>query len=120
MILARELPDETDDNGKNIYKSIKEKVGEDFKLLEEEDLITLYNKIDKGYDRMALSVMFPYMIPDNCSDLVSLIFKDLLYCVNSETNKLKKYYEIKRSEVQSVLFDKIDEYARLLILSGRA
>ena len=74
----------------------REEYGEDlekyvkngYKLLNSEDCKILNEILFKGYVSNAVSVMFPYMIPDNASDIASLMFGELLYKENTSTNKL--------------------------------
>ena len=108
-------------NGKNVdySKKTEETLNKSFKILTKDDLETLFNKIDTGFDDLTLSVAFPYMIPDNCSDLASLILKNLLYAENEETNKPFKYYKIKECKNLMDTYKNIDRYAKELISSGK-
>ena len=121
LLLSRDFPnpDGLDDTGINYNQKLNEAMDKNFKLLTKDDLETLFNKIDTGYDDLTLSVAFPYMIPDNCSDLASLILKNLLYVENEETNKPFKYYQIKDNEGMIDAYREIDYNAKELISSGR-
>ena len=122
LLLERQYPDNEDSDDDKLNEQIQETIKKDFRILTEKDLYTIFNKIDKGgYGGLRLSVMFPYMIPDNSTDLASLLFKNLLYYENSETNKpLSKMYDCNRQEnVVKTKCEQIDEYAQTLISSGK-
>lgn len=89
-----------------------------YRLLDIEDIKILNEILYKGYSSNALCVVFPYMIPDNSSDIASLLFGTLLYRNNRTTNKLygfladkqmqrakeyKAYKEIQNEACKSIL-----------------
>lgn len=72
------------------------KYAKNYKVLNSEDLKILNDVLYKGYVSNGLCVMFPYMIPDNASDLASLLLGDLLYINNDKTNKLRLFLFFRR------------------------
>lgn len=60
---------------------------ENFELISPEDFAFLYESLIKGYKNNSLSCIFPYMIPDNCSDLSAVLFDNLLHKSNAQSNK---------------------------------
>jgi len=122
LLLSRDFPnpDGLDDTGIDYNQKLDETIKRNFKILTKDDLKTLFDKLDTGYDDLSLSIAFPYMIPDNCSDLASLILKNLLFVENEETNKPFKYYKIKGHKGLIDSYREINYLAKEFISSGRA
>ena len=70
-------------------KELKELISKNYKILNYEDCLRLNNLLFKGFNSSALCTAFPYMIPDNDSDLSALLFDKLLRYKNPSTNKPK-------------------------------
>lgn len=94
-------------------------IGKRYKLLNLEDIKILSDVLYSGYSSNALCVLFPYMIPDNSSDLASLLFSTLLYKDNSQTNKLFTYLSNKQTVRQQEfkMYNEIKNKARSIVAS---
>lgn len=105
--------------GKNKLNNEIKQEADNFEALSYEDFEILHNKLFKGFGKIGLSVVFPYVIPDNCSDLTSLLFEDLLFINNSNTNKPFNLICGEKEE-QLTKYQNIRKYAKSLISSGKA
>jgi len=73
--------------GKSFEEELSEFAQKNHKVLTPKDFKILNDLLFKGYGGNALSIIFPYMIPDNASDISSLLLGDLLFVENASTNK---------------------------------
>ena len=70
-----------------VEDELKKHIENNYKLLNLEDFKILTYILFHGYDANALCVAFPYMIPDNASDIAGLILRNILAVANDATNK---------------------------------
>ena len=74
-------------NNNTFATYLKNNFCKNYTNLTSKDIDIIRTTFFPGYENMGLCVAFPYMIPDNSSDIVSILFSKLLFKNTTIANK---------------------------------